>query len=53
VGAENPLIQSIVVAALRDSGGSNPSTRFNTASIPVIAVQPDEKAFKMRSKDTD
>ena len=47
-----PLIHSIVVAALRDSGDLKAGTPLETASMPVMAVQPEEKAFRMSSTPT-
>ena len=41
-------IVSIVFAAFFDSGGLNAGTPFDTASTPVIAVQPFEKAVRSR-----
>ncbi len=42
-------IISIVAAAFFDSGGLNAGTPFDTASTPVIAVQPFENAVSSRN----
>src|SRR5690349_17700265 len=43
-------ITSIVLAAFLDSGGRNAGTPFETASTPVMAVQPFEKAVSRRKR---
>ena len=45
---DSTTIVSIVAAAFFDSGGLNAGTPFDTASTPVIAVQPFEKAVRSR-----
>ena len=46
-------IVTIVAAAFLDSGGRNAGTPFDTASTPVIAVQPFEKAVSSRNSVSD
>src|SRR3979409_2079649 len=43
-------ISSIVAAAFFDSGGLNAGTPFDTASTPVMAVQPFENAVSSRKR---
>ena len=45
-----PAIVSIVPAAFFDSGGLNAGTPFDTASTPVIAVQPLANAVRSRNR---
>ena len=45
-----PPNQSITLLALMASGGLNAGTPSDTASIPVSAVHPAEKARKKRNK---
>ena len=45
---DSTAIISIVAAAFFDSGGRNAGTPFETASTPVIAVQPLAKAVRSR-----
>src|SRR3954469_4799619 len=45
---DRTAIMIIVPAAFFDSGGLNAGTPFDTASTPVIAVQPLEKAVSSR-----
>src|SRR3989442_15287798 len=42
-------IQIIVVAAFFDPGGAKAGTPFETASMPVKAVQPEENARRSRN----
>jgi len=42
-------IQPRVMAALRDSGGRKAGMPFEIASVPVIAVHPDENARRIRN----
>src|SRR5262245_21012509 len=42
-------IQPSVIAALRDSGVRNAGMPFEIASVPVIAVHPEEKARRTRN----
>ena len=46
---DSTAIISIVAAAFFDSGGWNAGTPFETASTPVIAVQPFENAVSSRN----
>ena len=46
---DSTAIISIVAAAFFASGGLNAGTPFDTASTPVIAVQPFEKAVSNRN----
>ena len=46
---DSTTIISIVAAAFFASGGRNAGTPFDTASTPVIAVQPFEKAVSSRN----
>ena len=46
---DSTAIISIVAAAFFDSGGLNAGTPFETASTPVIAVQPFENAVSSRN----
>ena len=46
---DSTAIISIVDAAFFDSGGRNAGTPFDTASTPVIAVQPLENAVSSRN----
>jgi hypothetical protein len=46
---DNTIISSIVDAAFLASGGRNAGTPFDTASTPVIAVHPFEKAVSRRN----
>src|SRR5437588_9728846 len=48
IAIDNTAIVSIVFAAFFDSGGLNAGTPFDTASTPVIAVQPFENAVSSR-----
>ena len=45
---DSTAIVSIVAAAFFDSGGLNAGTPFDTASTPVMAVQPLENAVSSR-----
>src|SRR5262249_37525850 len=47
---DSPAIISIVSEAFFDSGGLNAGTPFETASTPVIAVQPLANAVSSRNK---
>ena len=49
---DSTAIISIVDAAFFDSGGRNAGTPFETASTPVIAVQPFENAVSSRNSDS-
>ena len=46
---DSAAIISIVAAAFFASGGLNAGTPFDTASTPVIAVQPFENAVNSRN----
>src|SRR5215813_6717817 len=46
---DSAAIISIVAAAFFDSGGLNAGTPFDTASTPVMAVQPFENAVSSRN----
>src|ERR1700759_707787 len=46
---DSTAIISIVAAASFDSGGLNAGTPFDTASTPVIAVQPFENAVSNKN----
>src|SRR6266487_794055 len=48
---DSTAIISIVAAAFFGSGGLKAGTPFDTASTPVIAVQPLENAVKRRNSD--
>jgi hypothetical protein len=47
---ESTSIVIMVAAAFLASGGLNAGTPFDTASTPVIAVQPFEKAVRSRKR---
>src|SRR4051794_24744184 len=47
---ESTAIVTMVAAALLASGGLKAGTPFDTASTPVIAVQPFEKAVRSRNR---
>ncbi len=47
---DSAAIVSIVAAAFFDSGGLKAGTPFETASTPVIAVQPFENAVRSRNR---
>ena len=47
---DNTAIMSIVAAAFLGSGGLKAGTPFDTASTPVIAVQPLAKAVSRRNQ---
>ena len=50
---DSAAIISIVAAAFFDSGGLKAGTPFETASTPVIAVQPLENAVKSRKSESE
>ena len=47
--ARMPAIQASVIAAFRDSGARKAGIPLEIASVPVMAVHPDEKARSTRN----